>query len=296
MAVSGGRAEKRPRTPLGVHTSIAGGVELSIERAVELGCTAMQIFSRNPRSWGYGPIPGGVAASFREKRQGAGISAVAVHTSYLINLCSPSDELFERSVALFSNELASARALGADFLVTHLGSPGAGTADFAVARVLDALRSSAHARDDGGVEILLENTSGAGSGFGADIVDIGRVINGARKMGLRAGLCFDTCHAFAAGYAMRTKKDVSALVRAIDTAIGLERLGLIHLNDSKGEPGGHLDRHEHIGDGKIGSRSLSLFLNHPEIKGIPVILETPKKSADDDPRNLATVKALIRDI
>ncbi len=283
----------RALTPLGVHTSIAGGRHLSVERAVKLGCTAMQIFGRNPRSWGVTPLPSVEAALFRKAREKAGIWPVAVHTTYLINLCSPSEELFDKSVGLFRDELGIAGALGADYLVTHLGSPGEMGGAYAVRRVLSALENSASAAR-GGAEILLENTSGAGSGFGSSLKDIGRILKGAEEMGIRAGLCFDTCHAFAAGYPMKTGEDIAVLIKAIDAGVGLKRLKLIHLNDSKGEAGSMLDRHEHIGKGKIGAGGLALFLNRPEIKGIPLILETPKKDPGDDPRNLSAVREIIK--
>jgi len=253
----------------------------------------MQIFGRNPRSWGYSPVEAAEAALFREKRAEASIWPVAVHTTYLINLCSPSDELFEKSIALFRGEISIAADLGADYLVTHLGSPGALGGEYAMERVVEALEKAAGG-PSGPVEILLENTSGAGAGFGADLGEIGRVIDGAARAGLKAGLCFDTCHGFAAGYPFGAKKDADALVRIIDGSVGLEKLKLIHLNDSKGEAGSRLDRHEHIGRGRIGSKGLANFLNHPEIKGIPLILETPKKTPDDDPGNLRAVRRMIK--
>ena len=285
---------KRKATPLGVHTSIAGGRQLAVDRAVELGCTAMQIFGRNPRSWAYSPVPAPEAALFREKRKEKSIWPVAVHTTYLINLCSPSDELFGKSVELFKGEISIAGALGADYLVTHLGSPGALGAEFAVERVIATLeRAASNGAGAHTVEILLENTSGAGAGFGAKLGEIGRVLDGAAKAGIKAGLCFDTCHGFAAGYPFGSEQDAGTLVRAIDASVGLARLKLIHLNDSKGEGGSRLDRHEHIGKGRIGLKGLANFLNHPEIKGIPLILETPKKAPEDDIENLRAVRRMI---
>ncbi len=294
---------KRKAAPLGVHTSIAGGRQLAVDRAVELGCTAMQIFGRNPRSWAFSPVPAHEAALFREKRAQESIWPVAVHTTYLINLCSPADELFDKSVDLFKGEISIAADLGADYLVTHLGSPGGLGAEYAVERVLEALEKAASigvggaggaGALPGSVEILLENTSGAGAGFGANLDEIGRVLDGAARIGIKAGLCFDTCHGFAAGYPFGSVEDAGALVAAIDASVGLERLKLIHLNDSKGESGSRLDRHEHIGKGRIGATGLANFLNHPKIRGIPLILETPKKSLEDDPGNLRAVRRILK--
>ncbi|MFQ5735506.1 MAG: deoxyribonuclease IV [Thermodesulfobacteriota bacterium] len=294
MRKAGKTQKHTPRTPLGVHTSIAGGRHLSVDRAVELGCTAMQIFGRNPRSWGFTPVPDADAALFRRKRQEASIGPVAVHTTYLINLSSPDDALFKKSVGLFKGELGIADALGADYLVTHLGSPGSMGVEFAVGRVVSALKETVLSTPGARTRILLENTSGAGSGFGGDIAVIGRILALAQKEGIEAGLCFDTCHAFAAGYPMRSAEEVASLVSRLDAEAGPGRVRLIHLNDSKGEAGSKLDRHEQIGMGRIGTEAFSLLLNHPSIRGIPLILETPKKAPGDDARNIDAVRDILK--
>lgn len=279
--------------PLGVHTSIAGGVSNAIDRAVALGCDAVQIFGRNPRAWRFSPIAGREAGLFRSRREQAEIYPVAVHTTYLINLCAPVAEIFEKSVNLFKLELASAEALGADYLVTHLGSHGGLGGEFARRRILAAFREAA--RDGAGRKtgILLENTAGSGHTYGSSIRDIGAVAREAEGFGLSVGLCLDTCHAFAAGYAMTTSAEVEGFVSTLDREAGLERLKLIHLNDSKGAFGSRLDRHEHIGKGHIGIEGFTAILSHPALSEIPMILETPKKDEDDDRRNLKTVRDII---
>lgn len=279
--------------PLGVHTSIAGGLYRSVERAEALGCSCMQIFGRNPRSWIYKPLPAHEAALFKAARKKAGLWPVAVHTNYLINLSSPDDDIYYKSIDIFKKELGIAEAIGADYLVTHIGSPQDMGADFAVRRVGQAMRDAGKSGLNPRTMILLENTSGAGYGFGSSLKDIGRIIEGAGEDGLEIGLCLDTCHAFTAGYSYSNPEEVKAFLKRIDSEAGIENLKLIHLNDSKGAFNSNLDRHEHIGRGRIGIEAFRLLLNHPKIKKIPMILETPKKTEEDDPMNLATVRKLL---
>lgn len=279
--------------PLGVHTSIAGGLYKSVERAKSLGCSCMQIFGRNPRSWIYKPLSANEAALFRSAREGAGLWPVAVHTNYLINLCTPDDAIYYKSIDIFKKELEIAEAIGAEYLVTHLGSPQDMGTDFAIRRVGLALRDVSRSGLGKKSMILLENTSGAGYGFGSDLKDIGAIISGAMEEGLSTGLCLDTCHAFTAGYSYSGPEEVKEFIRQLDAGPGLENLRLIHLNDSKGAFNSNLDRHEHIGKGRIGAEAFRLLLNHPAIREVPMVLETPKKSEGDDPMNLATVRGLL---
>jgi len=267
-----------------------------VERAASLGCDAMQIFGRNPRSWIYTPLPAAEAGLFRAKRAEAGLKFVAVHTNYLINLCSPDDGIYYKSIDIFKKELAIAEAIGADCFVTHLGSPREMGADFAVKRVGLALRETAAAGLGEKSMMLLENTAGAGYGFGADLGQIGEIISTAARDGIRTGLCLDTCHAFAAGYSYSTPGEVSSFIDRVGSSVGLGNMRLIHLNDSKGALGANLDRHEHIGRGKIGIESFRLLLNRPETRGVPMILETPKKTDSDDPMNLAVVRGLFSSV
>lgn len=276
---------------IGVHVSIAGGVSTAVERALDLGCGALQCFGGNPRGWKQKPLADGEAALFREKRGSSGIDTVAIHTSYLINLSSPDEALYEKSLSLFAVELERAQAIGADYLVTHLGSSrGEGTA-FAMGRVkraFETLRGDLSAAPK--VEILFENTAGGGDTTGSDLEVMGEILNSLDRTDMGFGFCFDTCHAFAAGYPLATAKEVEALVSRIKDTVGLERLKLIHLNDSKGKLGSKLDRHEHIGEGMI--KTFGPFLRHPAIRGVPLILETPKTTPEDDPRNLKKVRRL----
>ncbi|MBI5587402.1 MAG: deoxyribonuclease IV [Deltaproteobacteria bacterium] len=278
-----------------MHTSIAGGLALSVDRAAELGCDSMQIFGRNPRSWGFLPVSPTDVSLFRKRRTIAGIWPVVIHTTYLINLSSPDDANYEKSVDLFKNELMTAEDLGADYLVTHLGSPHELGPEFAVERIEDALAATAKSPYGKKTMILFENTAGAGNSFGSDLAALGGLIERALGLGLPAGICFDTCHAFAAGYPMKTACDIGGLVKTIERDVGLENLKVIHLNDSKGEFGSNLDRHEHIGKGKIGLEAFKRLLTRPGIRDVPMILETPKKTPQDDPRNLRVVREILKE-
>ncbi|HHL40232.1 MAG TPA: deoxyribonuclease IV [Deltaproteobacteria bacterium] len=281
--------------PLGVHVSIAGGVHRAVERAEGLGCDAFQLFGRNPRAWTFGEPPQEEIAAFREARARGGLRVAALHTSYLINLCSPEQTFFERSARLLASELGTAAALGCEFVVTHLGSHKGAGVDFAVGRCVEAVRRAVDAAGDGGAGgplLLVENTAGSGTQMGGPLREIGRVIEELERVGVEAGLCLDTCHAWAAGYPLKTGEDAERLAGEIEAAMGLERVALAHLNDSKGELGSRLDRHEHIGRGAIGEEGLRAFLEHPFFGGVPLVLETPKKDEDDDRRNLETVREL----
>lgn len=279
--------------PLGVHTSIAGGISNSIDRIEDLGCDAMQIFARNPRSWSSRPIPKNEVDLFKAKRRKAGIWPVAIHTTYLINLCAPDTANFDRSVALFKAELSTAEELGADYLVTHLGSPFDMGADFALKRIGSALKEARESGLGRKTMILLENTAGSGYGFGSDLKDVGRIMDNAALSGLDTGFCLDTCHAFAAGYPMSSPSEVAELMKTVDREAGLKRLKLIHLNDSKGGLNSKLDRHQHIGEGKIGLPGFKALLGSPGVRQVPMILETPKKSEKDDSRNLRIVRRIL---
>lgn len=284
------------RSPLGVHLSIAGGISLAIERAEDLGINAFQCFGGNPRGWAQKPLPEEEAERFREARGKADIWPVVIHTSYLINLSSPDEALFKKSIALFALEIERAERLGVDYLVTHLGSARGEGSDFAIARSASGVKAAVKEAGKGkglNVEILFENTAGTGTTTGSDLTQIGAIIGvlDADLKGIKTGLCFDTCHGFAAGYAFQSKPEAATLVDTIEKAIGIKKLKVIHLNDSKGGFNSRRDRHEHIGKGEI--KNFDAFLNHKSIKGLPLILETPKEGEADDEKNLRAVCNII---
>lgn len=277
---------------LGVHTSIAGGIELSLERAHELGCNTMQIFSHSPRMWQAKQIPEASVLSFKRLRASYDIAPVFIHTSYLINLAAANSELLEKSISLLIQEMDVADMLGADYVVLHTGSASADTGDVGRRRAVDALRQVA-ATKSWKAGILLENTAGEKGDITSTMQDLSEIIS-ATDSPLIAGVCIDTCHAFQAGYDLSKAAGVSGFSAEIKKYIGLEKVKLIHLNDSKKELGSRVDRHEHIGMGKIGQEGLSDFVNQAAFKDIPLVLETPKKDDEDDARNLKIVRGFFR--
>jgi deoxyribonuclease IV len=276
---------------LGFHVSISGGFSLSVQRAFELGCTCMQIFSRNPRGWTVKPLDQNDIAEFRKLREQWNIEPVFVHTNYLINLASQKPDLYEKSIEQLVIDLERTEQLGAEYLVTHLGSASGKDAAWMIDRVSLALNMTMSLHPPKAT-ILLENTAGEKGDIGYELEQVQEVIarlDNAKNI----GVCYDTCHGFAAGYDIRTKKDVDALAKKIEATVGLKRLKGMHLNDCLREYGSHVDRHWHIGEGKVGLDGFKILLNHIAFKDVPKIMETPKEAEDDDPRNMKTVKSLI---
>jgi len=278
---------------LGLHVSIAGGIEKAADRARELGCTALQIFSRNPRGWNPAPLPPASIRVFKEKITGRAIDPVVVHTPYLLNLASGDGVLYRRSVEALSEDLRRAELLGARYVVTHLGSPGAEGPAGGHRQVIQALKKVAPAGSS--VTLLLENSAGAGRTVGACLEDMGKIIEGAGR-DCRLGFCFDTCHGFAAGYDFRSEEQSRALVKEIDRTVGLARLKVLHLNDCEGPLGARRDRHQHIGRGEIGLLGFKNLLCQEGLRKVPMILETPKDKPGDDRRNLSRIRALLKSL
>lgn len=277
---------------LGVHTSIAGGVHLSLERARELGCNTMQIFSHNPRQWVAQRIPKDAVEQFERLREDYAIDPVFVHTSYLINLAALSSDILDRSIQLLAHEMDLADALGADYVVLHTGSASRDSVENARKRAIGALRIVAGLKQ-WKARLLLENTAGERGDISSRIEDLAEIIRQTDSP-LIAGVCIDTCHAFAAGYDISSEEGLSELVKGVERWLGIDSVKLIHLNDSKKGCNSHVDRHEHIGQGGIGEEGLARLINHPAFRNIPLILETPKKSEEDDLRNLKVVRDLLR--
>ncbi len=277
---------------LGFHVSISGGFALAVQRAYELGCTCMQIFSRNPRGWTVKPLEPADVEEFKKLRNQWDIGPVFVHTNYLINLASPKPDLYERSIEQFVVDLERTEYLGAEYLVTHLGSASGKEPDWMIDRVADALNIAMRLRKPKAT-ILLENTAGEKGDVGYTLEQVKAVIDKLKESS-SVGICYDTCHGFAAGYDIRAKKGIDDLAKAIKTTVGLELLKGIHLNDCLKDFGSRVDRHWHIGEGKIGEDGFKVFLNHPVFRDVPKVMETPKESEEDDPRNLRKVKSLIK--
>jgi deoxyribonuclease-4 len=277
---------------LGFHVSISGGFALAVRRAYEIGCTTMQIFSRNPRGWTVKPLDPDDIAEFKRLRKEWDIGPVFVHTNYLINLASTKSDLYERSIEQFVIDLERAEHLGAEYLVTHLGSARGKEPAWMIERVAAALNLAVRLHEPRAT-ILLENTAGEKGDVGYELVQVREVIDAIANTA-HIGICYDTCHGFAAGYDIRTIGGVAELAQEIDRTVGLSLLKGIHLNDCLRELGSRVDRHWHIGEGKIGSDGFRSFLEHPAFRNVPMIMETPKESEEDDPRNLRKVRSLLR--
>lgn len=276
---------------IGVHTSISGGIHRSVERAYELGCTTMQIFSHNPRQWSAARIPDEHAQQFKELRERHDVSPVFVHTSYLINLAAMKTDVLEKSVSLLIQEMDLADALGAEYVVLHTGSASQDEPENARRRAVGALRQVARVKG-WQAKLLLENTAGERGDISSHIADIAGMIN-AVDSPLMGGMCLDSCHAFAAGYDFGSETALDAMIEEIIRLLGTDAVKLIHLNDSRKGLGAGVDRHEHLGEGGIGLEALGRLVNHPALAKVPLVLETPKKTEEDDPRNLAVVRKMI---
>lgn len=277
---------------IGVHTSIAGGLHLSLDRAQELGCNTIQIFSHNPRGWEIKKKGTEDSRGFIEARQKYDISPVFIHTSYLINLASGNPSLAAKSVDMVLQELDIADSVGAEYIVLHTGSAAGEDPVMARKRAIKCLKEI-DGRGEWHAGLLLENTAGERGDITSKINEISQIMESVSGR-LISGICLDTCHAFSAGYDIGSDDGIQLLSNEIKKYIGRDKIRLLHLNDAKGALGSGLDRHEHIGQGKIGIKGFRNFMEHDAFSDIPIILETPKKSPDDDSKNLETVRKLIR--
>ncbi len=276
---------------LGVHVSIAGKIYKSIDRAVELGCNTMQIFSRNPRQWRKSSLSDEDVERFKKKVKKANISPVVIHIPYLLNLATAKKSFFKITIREFISDLVEADKLGADYLVTHVGSYKGGTEEGGLSRIIQALNKILKETKGAKTKVLLENTSGSGHWLGYKFSHQKIILDGLNRPEV-VGICLDTAHAWAAGYKINEPRGLKALLDEIDQAVGLERLKVIHLNDTQEELGSLRDRHYDIGEGQIGRRGFNLIVNHPKLRELPFILETPKNNQDEDKENLKVVRQL----
>jgi deoxyribonuclease-4 len=275
----------------GVHTSIAGGIDQAVVRAAELDCGAFQIFSTNPRGWKAKEISDKEAQCFKDALVKYNLGTVVVHTPYLINLASPKEHIYDKSIKALIAGIKRADKIGAKYMVLHPGSHTGAGIDQGIENIAKGL-IRVITETDPEVNILLENVAGAGTAIGKSIKELERIIKEADNH-KQLGICYDTCHGFAAGYDIREKEEVDILLEEIDSRIGLKRLGVIHANDSIGELGSNKDRHHHIGEGKIGLEGFRNLVNHPQLKDNAFILETPVDEQKNDQDNLTIIKSLV---
>jgi len=276
---------------VGVHTSIAGGLENAAHRAKKIGCDTFQMFSTNPRGWkGKDPTPE-ECERFREIRSGYGLSPLVIHDNYLINLASADTFIRERSTAAFRKELERAVALGADYLVTHPGSAKDSTAAQGIKACIASVKQAANGLKLDGLRILIENTAGQGSAIGRTFEEVAEIVAAAEN-DLPMGACIDTAHCFEAGYAVHTAAGLAQAVKSLDATLGLRNVRVIHANDSKTAFRSRADRHEHIGKGQIGKEGFRRIVCHPKLRAIPFICETPIDRPGDDRRNVRMMRIL----
>jgi len=279
---------------LGAHMSIAGGLHMAFDHIIKVGGTALQIFTRNQRQWKIPPLTEYDIDLFGAARDEWGDYPVAAHDSYLINLASDKADQEKRSLISFAEELRRIEALRIPYLVTHPGSHLGRGVDAGIERYAANLD---RAIEESGTErgmVLLETTAGQGTNLGSTFEELAAVIDRSRHPG-RLGVCYDTCHTFAAGYDIRTPEAYAATFAAFDRIIGLDRLKFFHLNDSKTDFGSRRDRHEHIGQGAIGLDGFRNLIRDPRFADIPKTLETPKgKDLAEDIRNLNLLRDLAK--
>jgi deoxyribonuclease-4 len=277
---------------LGAHMSIAGGLHLAFARIREVQGEALQIFLSNQRQWQTVPLTSQMVEDFRQQWEKNDYMPVAAHDSYLINLAAPDPTTLEKSVAAFADELQRAAALGIPFLITHPGSHRGEGVEAGLERFVENMDRAITCSKTSTVMVLIENTAGQGTNLGSTFEEISFIISESQYSdGL--GVCFDTSHAFAAGYDIRTRATYEETLSKFNQIIGLEKLKFFHINDSKRPLDSRVDRHEHIGEGEIGLAGFRLLLNDPRFRQHPMVLETPKgKDLKEDKENLRVLRSL----
>jgi deoxyribonuclease-4 len=277
----------------------------AVERAVEIGANALQIFSDNPTAWRRRATPPPELALFKKALRDADIAPLAIHASYLINLAGPEDAFYEQSIVLLAHELETGRLYGARYVNVHIGShrgtglpAGVKRLGTGLARVFEALpstRRGASARRRGPL-LILENSAGSGGGIGTTVEELAMILESAAASGApldRIGFCLDTAHLWSAGYDLRDDEVLERLLSTFDAQIGLARLRMVHINDSKAGLGSHLDRHEHIGAGRLGPRGMGNVLRHPRLARAAFYLETPGMDEGYDAINMERIRLLL---
>ena len=278
---------------LGAHMSIEGGVFNAPLRGKKIGCDVIQIFTKNNNRWESKKITDKEITAFKENQNRAGIKAVASHDAYLINLASPNKDVYKKSLIAFYDEMQRAEALGLPYLVFHPGAHLGEGEDMGVKQIADSINLLLSKKPKINLILLLETTAGQGTNIGWRFEQLAKIINLIEQKE-KMGVCIDTCHIFAAGYDITTEEGYTKTFEEFDKIIGLKKLKLFHLNDSKKGLASRVDRHEHIGKGMLGLKAFRMLMNDKRFKDIPMILETPKgKEMEEDKINLSTLRSLI---
>jgi len=278
---------------LGAHMSISGGLHRAVDRAVAAGCGVLQIFTRNSNQWKGKPLDEDAVALFKEKLAASGLHEVVSHDIYLINLAAAPGDVRDKSLLAFREELETCARLGIGKIVMHPGSHLGDTPETGLGRVIQAFDQLFAEVPHFAGRVLLETTAGQGTNLGRVFEELQAIIDGSRYPD-RFGVCFDTCHTFAAGYDTSTEEGYCATMADFDRIIGLDRLECFHFNDSKKGLGSRVDRHEHIGRGTLGRNPFRFILNDARFTTIPKILETPKGDDEEmDAINLGILRGLV---
>jgi deoxyribonuclease-4 len=278
---------------IGAHLSVAGGVDQAFGRAVALDCTAFQIFTKSNRQWKAKKLEPDVIERYHQRQQETGIEPVVCHASYLINIGAADETIRDKSIEALLVELERCELLKIPYLVLHPGAHMGQGVETGLTRVVQALDRVHERLPDYNVKIALEITAGQGSALGSNFDEIAHMLTQCQQ-GERLAVCFDTCHALAAGYEFRTPESYQTLMADFDRVIGLDRLKVIHVNDSEKDLGSRVDRHAHIGEGCIGLEPFGYFLNDSRFEKVPFLLETPvKDDPGDNIRNLEKLRGLL---
>ncbi|MDH3364674.1 MAG: deoxyribonuclease IV [Thermoplasmata archaeon] len=276
---------------LGAHIPVSGGVYKAPERGRALTCDCMQIFSKNQMQWNAKPLSDEDSQKFRSGIEANGIVETVIHDSYLINLASPDEALLRKSREAFLDEMSRAKKLGVRYLIFHPGAHVGSGEQIGIKKIAESLNWARAEFDSSEVNLLLETTAGQGSVLGHSFEQLARIIDLLDEP-KSAGVCFDTCHAYAAGYDVRTPKGYEKTMSQLDDVLGVAKLKAMHLNDSKGKLGSRVDRHEEIGKGHIGLDGFRNLMNDQRFENVPMVLETPggeKRYAQE----LKTLRALV---
>jgi len=274
----------------GFHISIAGGFKTVVAKAKEKNCETIQLFSRNPRGWQFSSLDKKDIEQFKHDIKTSGISPVFVHMPYLPNLASGEKVLFRKSVESLMVDLERCEILSIPYLIMHVGRRMAITEDKAIKNVATGI-NQAFKKVGNRLKLLLENTAGMGSEIGYNFSQLQAIIQLIENKN-RIGVVLDTAHTFEAGYNLATKNGLDETLKEFDKLVGLKRLHLLHLNDSKTDFGSHVDRHWHIGEGKIGEEGFRNIVNHPLLRHLPGIMETPRTNDEEDLKNMKTIRSL----
>lgn len=277
---------------VGIHTSIAGHISNALTEAAALRCDCVQMFSRNPRGWEAKPLKRRDIGQFRSARERLALDPVVIHAVYLINLAAQNPFILHNSVEAFRDEVRRAIQLQADYLVVHPGSAREVSPDLAIQTCGGAMKEAVRGLKLGRLTLLVENTAGQGGQIGRTFEEVAAILD--HLDGLPVGCCFDTAHTYAAGYDIAEAAGLKVTVKIVKSTIGRDRLRVVHCNDTKIPLGGHVDRHWHIGQGNIGLSGFRRIVQNSLLRQLPFILETPKQTPADDPRNIAILRDLAK--